>query len=812
MNLPTGPVAPPLDRLLAKSARGGRPPETLVEHLWATLRAAEALCARTGRITAVEGPLNGTFEEAAALAALCHDAGKIPGGFQDMVCGRAKTWGERHEVLSLGFLPPLIADPALLEWVALGVLTHHRPLRDDEARGIQRLYGNDEVSDLRERFDRITPGAPTALLEWLRATAAKSSLPVGTGDVAPFAEDDLHALSRELLEKVLHRWVMGGAAPGEGLAAVLLQGAVTAADRLSSAHGDLHSHQPIGEGFRERLERGFAARGRTPREHQLRAADHSGHLLLRAPTGSGKTEAALLWAARQVRDIAEDTGGVPRLYYTLPYLASINAMTERLGDLLGDREVVGVAHSRAASHHLATAITPEDGDTARAGAAARAVARAEATRLFRETVRVGTPYQLLRSALAGPENAGVLLDSCNSVFVLDELHAYDAQRLGYVLAMAGLWKKLGGRVAVLSATLPDALADAVGESLGEAPHLIDCPDIGLPHRHRVRTRAHHLTDAPAVEEIGERLRAGEAVLVVANNVAHAIDLFETLAPLAIEANDGDPDAATLLHSRFRRGDRGAIEKRVRERFGTGLAPRRGGLLVATQVVEVSLDVDFDVLFTSAAPLEALLQRFGRVNRVAARPPADVIVHEPAWTKRRGKQDAARGEEVFADGVYEREPVTLGLDILRDHDGKPADEAEATRWLNRVYASEWGEHWRKQVEEQRESFASSFLRFNRPFDDRSGLAGRFDELFDGTEAILDTDREAYEEALGSAHRRAGRLLADDLLIPLPHWAGPTAGWDRRLGVHVVQGEYDERLGLTAVHTRGAQSSYQPGEVL
>ncbi|WP_103503396.1 CRISPR-associated helicase/endonuclease Cas3 [Streptomyces sp. SM14] len=791
---------------MAKSAQRGRPAETLAAHLLATLRAAEALAARTGRIAAAEGPLGGAFWQAVALAALCHDAGKVPRGFQDMVCGRTEHWGERHEVLSLGFLPPLIDDAQLRSWVALGVLTHHRPLRDDKKRGIQGLYSSAGVAELRERFAGVEPGDPAVLLDWLRATATSAALPVrGTGPHG-LSDETLHALTHATLTETLHRWSVRGLSAADGLAAVLVQGAVTAADRLSSAHLSLRAHQPVAAGFRERLEREFASAGHTLREHQRRAADSSGHLLLRAPTGSGKTEAALLWAARQAEEIGTGTGGAPRLYYTLPYLASINAMTKRFTALLGDAEAVGVAHSRAASYHLATAVCPEDGDDERARAAERSVARAEATRLYRETVRVGTPYQLLRAALAGPKNAGVLLDSCNSVFVLDELHAYDPQRLGYILATAALWQRLGGRVAVLSATLPAALTAAVRGTLGAEVPEISCPDTGLPTRHRVRTRPHHLTDPAAVTEISGRLRAGEAVLVVANNVAHAIELLEELGPEAVAANGDDPEAATLLHSRFRRGDRGGIEERVRERYGTG-QPRRGGLLVATQVVEVSLDVDFDVLFTAAAPLEALLQRFGRVNRVAARPAADVIVHEPAWRTRRG----GRGE-LFADGIYEQEPVAAGWEILRAHDGRLADEAEATAWLDRIYSGEWGSRWQEAVWDHQEAFARTFLRFRLPFDDRGELEDRFEEMFDGTEAILDSDREEYAEALLSARSSAGRLLADDLLIPLPHWAGRFAGWDKKLKVRVVQGEYDPRLGLTAVHARGTETAYVPGEVL
>lgn len=442
---------------------------------------------------------------------------------------------------------------------------------------------------------------------------------------------------------------------------------------------------------------------------------------------------------------------MPRVFFTLPYLSSINAMAKRLGETLGNPAAVGIAHSRAASYHLAAAISAEDGDEehddspCRVDAATKALSRAAATKLFHESVRVGTPYQLLRAALAGPAHSGILIDAANSVFVLDELHAYDARRLGYILASARLWERLGGRIAVLSATLPGTLAGLFQETLTRATTLLDTPDLGLPPRHLLRTRSHHLTAPAARKEIRSRLARNESVLVIANNVAHALDLYEKLAP-CVRARHGE-DAALLLHSRLRRMDRSRIEQKITHRFGT-LPPdaqhnRQPGLLVATQVVEVSLDVDFDVLFTSAAPLEALLQRFGRINRIGARPPADVIVHQPNWTTRR------RHSGQYADGIYPHPPVQSAWNVLTRHEGQAIDESDATSWLDEVYSTEWGAQWRNEVLDRRDSFDRAFLQFRYPFEDRTALSETFDELFDGTEAILAEDTDAYTAALAEA---------------------------------------------------------------
>jgi CRISPR-associated endonuclease/helicase Cas3 len=801
----------PLDHVLAKSpTRPDDPGESLTEHLAKTLEAAVVLSRRVGRLAALPDDIREVFWDVVALAALCHDAGKVAEGFQRMVAGQSRSWGERHEVASLGFLPALVPDPVLRSWVAVGVATHHRPLTGGDGASLEFLYGLVELAELRERIGPIDPHVVDQMLEWLADTAAAAGLTIQPAD-GPI---DLLAEALSQLHEVLDSWT-GDVAPERGLAAVLVQGAVTLADHVSSAHGSLHTRQPLDATFRSRLEKAWSEAGLQIRPHQRQAAAITGDVIVRAPTGSGKTEAGLLWAATQVEALAASTGGVPRVFYTLPYLASINTMAQRLETLLHEfgegaahqTPLVGVSHSRAASHHLAVAISTEDGagEDEKIDAARKAVARAQATRLFRETVRVGTPYQLLRGALAGPKHASILIDAANSVFVLDELHAYDPKRLGFILATTRFWKDLGGRIGVLSATLPRALLELIEETLGEGVHRVDGRAEQSPARHKLRLRDRHLTDAGSVDEILEHIAAGRSVLVVANNVADAQFVYDRLAPFARQLHGAE--GALLLHSRFRRCDRSRIEKVLRSRFGVGSESlgRQPGLLVATQVVEVSLDVDFDILYTSAAPLEALLQRFGRVNRLGARPPADVVVHTPAYAPRRGG-----GSEEYADGVYLRHPVESGWAILTRHDGTVVNEEQANDWLDEVYADAWAVKWRELVCHYRQQFAEAFLTFTDPFDDRDQLAEAFDQLFEGTEAVLSADLEEYTIALDQAPGAAGRLLAEEYLIPLPWWT--PSRYERRLGVRVVEADYSEERGLLAIHRGPAAGAYVPGEVI
>lgn len=799
-------------QLWAKSPPRGRSSgELLTDHLAASLQAMHELAGRVGRIAV----LPERFWMWARLAVLLHDAGKVADGFQTMVGNGAqppRSWSERHEVYSLGFVARVLVNEDLTDllWVATGVATHHRPFTGgDDSRHLPLFPCYDEggPAEFAARFGTVDPDLVDELADWLTTMAQSHNLLTSTGGLS----GQQHRLGEDAyrLFEALRDWWGDQIRVEDGLVAVLLQAAVTLADHVSSAHGQLCTTTPLTPDYPTRLGERLRDRGGQLRPHQNRAAAVDGHLLLRAPTGSGKTEAALLWAQTQLQALHRATGGTPRVFYTLPYLASINAMADRLGAEL-DTDEIGVAHSRAASYHLARALrddcVPQLDDTdptaQQGGAAHKAVSRAAATQLFRELVRVGTPYQLLRGALAGPAHSSILMDAANSVFVLDELHAYDPRRLGMILAMMRLWEELGGRVAVLSATLPDALARLLDDTLDVPFERVELTE-PWPQRHRVAVQSTHLTDPASITDIKAEVRAGQAVLVVANNVADARTLYEELAPLATALHG--PQAVRLLHSRFRRKDRSAIEGAIQARFGTR-QPRRPGLLVATQVVEVSLDVDFDVLHTSGAPLDALLQRFGRVNRLAARPPAPVVVHTPDYRPRR------RGGPVqYADGVYEAEPTKLALDLLARHDGQVVDESEVGGWLNEIYHSAWGTEWRESVEQFRDEFSTAFLTFTAPFDDRSDLAEVFAELFDGEDAVRVEDRDEYGALLLAEPGRAGRLLAEELLIPIPHYTALGCRWDRGLGVRIIDAEYDPDQGLGQPR-RPEKVRYEAGEVL
>ncbi|MGX1762517.1 CRISPR-associated helicase Cas3' [Streptomyces lydicus] len=729
-------------------------------------------------------------------AALLHDAGKIAEGFQRQVEPGGLPWGERHEVLSLAYVDLLAGAGAWSDedrvMVATLVATHHRPLHaaatGSGGKPALALQYNPKTA-WEEAFG-TTPGATPEqavvqvprflhreLLGWLSGFLTLD--PPKTALGAP----SLAQRSRDLLEMLLDLW-RHPAKPHQGLLAVLAQGALTLADHSGSAHESLQTHMPLLPGYLARLPH-------EPYPHQQRAAGTGGHLVLAAPTGSGKTEAGLAWAAEQLRTMP----GLPRVVWTLPYRASLNAIRRRLADDLvpapGEKRAdIGLLHGTVAQTLLTEALdddcaagTPHAEPTA--SQARKARAQAGAMRLFTQRLRVATPHQLLSGAIAGPSYSSVLLEQANSLFILDELHAYEPDTFGRLLAAMRLWEQLGSRFAVLSATLAGTMTRLIQDSVEHPVTVHRAPHGTSPERHRLVLDDTPVTAAASIERLRSWLREGHSVLVVVNTVAGAQNLFEQLADDACAALPGDPHAALLLHSRFKNGDRDAIEKALLKRHPErrpGENPRRGGLVVATQAVEVSLQLDFDRGAVESAPIEAVAQRAGRVNRRGLHPdgPAEFRVHR---TEKHLPYEAGAVDAAWS-----------ALTTLTDQGATDLSEQDIDQLLDHAYATQWGKRWEEEARRHRDEFTTHFLTFTDPFHDRSEFARELSEKFDSVEVLHRDDTDEYRKL--TRGKNGDPLLAARLLIPLRYrqLAMYQPEFDRNLQMRLIDGEYDSTLGL------------------
>ena len=207
-----------------------------------------------------------------------------------------------------------------------------------------------------------------------------------------------------------------------------------------------------------------------------------------------------------------------------------------------------------------------------------------------------------------------MLDIKGCDIILDEIHTYSDYSKSMVLEIVKMLLRLSCRIHIGTATMPTVLYNELLDILGgsDAVYQIKLPDKILDsfNRHRVFKMK---DESSLTEVLSAAFNNDEKVLVIFNTIKKAQEVFQNLSSLFPYV------PKMLIHSRFKRGDRVHLETRLKSEFnGDGSEKHLNGLMpclvVSTQVVEVSLDISFDLMITQCAPLDSLIQRFGRVNR------------------------------------------------------------------------------------------------------------------------------------------------------------------------------------------------------
>jgi CRISPR-associated endonuclease/helicase Cas3 len=577
--------------------------ETLTEHTVHCLNAAKVLIASL--------PYSDeATQEIGSEVLLCiafHDTGKAATGFQKMLHKEQKDWGgRRHEILSAAFAATV---PGISSGQILAILTHHKslpagaiPFSPHECLPSEQLpFGQAVIwkmmsEEWHENQELFRCEWNSICVAWGNAAYASIEMKLNGAmlNSSWISRNEGKLGQRKTIPyKERHR-------------ASLIRGLTIASDHLGSAH---KIPPPIPD------LKIFQVLESRPRCFQQRVGTAEGNAILRAPTGSGKTEAALLWAQHNQR-----TNG--RLFYVLPYMASINAMYKRLGAGVCEGQSgifgasnVGILHSKAISALYSMRESDSD-QMSRLGDQARARELASLAHEIWFPIRVATPHQILRFMLRGKGWEIMLSEFPNSCFIYDEVHAYNPRIVGLILGCAKITSSWGARSLFMSATLPSFLEKLIRETLGDM-HLIE-PDIRQASDREIANRKRHMvllmegTIQVSLHAVEEAIRAKNSTLIVCNHVKTAQEVYGVLRAVF-------GDGAMLLHARFNQEDRNYIEARL---VGGATLPK---VLVATQVVEVSLDLDFDQAFSEPAPIDALVQRMGRVNRSGDKPPVPFVV-------------------------------------------------------------------------------------------------------------------------------------------------------------------------------------------
>jgi len=680
--------------------------------------------------------------ELSFYSVLLHDLGKCASGFQR----DPRKWGYRHEVLSAPFTAFLDLPEDERNLIALAILTHHRTL--DELEEI--LPGGEHRGEFKEKVEELFQNRDyieeifferVPYLE-LYFFGRRKGLFNPPNDWAERIECyDFNSLLRWYERNSRKYWNE----------LVFLRGILNASDHLASA-GEL--------GVRLLSDIKTAVESQVPPERwrpiQKQAGETEGNLILRAPTGYGKTEASLLWANRNA--FRTKKGVASRVFYVLPYKASINAMHSRLLALFREPELVGVLHSSSAFYLYSSELEYR-----------------RLSSLYRKIytpLKVTTPFQLMKPffGVGFPEMG--LTELTGSLLIFDEIHAYEPNVLGIILAMLELLMRRKAKTFVMSATLPEFLEELLREVL--KPHLLSTPPDEADRftRHRVNVIDGSMD---SIRELLEGVNTDGPVLIACNTVSRAIEVYSRLS---------EDHNAMLLHSRFTYGDREEKERKLL----TNLEDY--DVVVATQVVEVSLDISFSTIITEPAPLDALIQRFGRVNRRGFGNPRDVYVLTTG-----GEGDRR---------IYPMEVVRESLKLLEELNGKPLLESRVPELVTRAYEP-IVDRLTDEVLTYREQ---AFELFNSLKPLKSGESERqFYEMFHGLEAVPGV----YQDRVLELINRGRSIEVHRYLVPVPLWLFRSESdafhrlSDRGSGKYIIVSEleYNPELGLLREPASGGE---------
>lgn len=382
-----------------------------------------------------------------------------------------------------------------------------------------------------------------------------------------------------------------------------------------------------------------------------------GLLIITEQTGKGKTEAALF--AGRVMMAATGTAG---LSFLLPTMATSNAMESRIAEYLQSRAIdpapLNLLHSMAWLRRLKDEMKQGDAVSSQAQDMLTVVTEwlSGGKKAAFAPVSVGTIDQALLSVLPVRHNAFRMLAFANKTIIIDEVHAFDPyvyELLSKLLAWCG---HLRVPVILMSATLPGQIARLLAAAYLEKPALAEHPiELSYPGWCYIDLASQHATqrciDVPDNEQQNLRIElypcdvsehgmvrlpalkthlsplldSHGSAAVICTTVDEAQRTYRGLRAW-LDDNESDVDLI-LLHARMPLWQREKITDDITQRFGKKGSRDNKTIVVSTQVIEQSVDIDMDLVLSDLAPLELLLQRAGRGQRHPENAPK-----RPHWAK------------------------------------------------------------------------------------------------------------------------------------------------------------------------------------
>lgn len=355
------------------------------------------------------------------------------------------------------------------------------------------------------------------------------------------------------------------------------------------------------------------------------------NVVAEAPTGSGKTEAALLWINGE------------KAYYTLPLQISSNAIYDRIKKQYGYDDV-SLLHADCMQKFIID------------GSKENAYIKYERARLLSEPLTICTVDQLFKFVYKalGTEIFAATLKY--SKVVLDEIQSYSPGLIAALIYGLKMITDMGGRFAIITATLPPVIKYFMaryGLIEGEKYVYKDFSGTNTDKRHMVDMYNGPINTSAVIDDARNK-----KVLIICNTIKSAQNIYAELKEKCGNIH--------MLHSHYTKEDRRMIEESLTA-FSDDVDAV--GIWITTQIVEASMDIDFDVLYTEMSTADSLLQRMGRCNRRYRYTPETPNIH------------------VYCTGnhtVYDKEIYQRSIDKLQTYLGDFFIEADKKKYIDEVY--------------------------------------------------------------------------------------------------------------------------------
>lgn len=350
-------------------------------------------------------------------------------------------------------------------------------------------------------------------------------------------------------------------------------------------------------------------------------------------TGMGKTEGALLWSKND------------KTFFTLPLRISINAIYDRIKDTIGYKHV-GLLHSTALDY------LDEKNEE-------NEFNKIQQARNLYEKITTCTIDQIFPFVFKYRGYEKIYATLSYSKVVIDEIQAYSPEIVAVLLKGLQMINNLDGKFMVMTATLPRIYREKLQEMGIKFEYNEFIKDT---KRHKFEIIDKSINEN--IEEIKEKSK-NKKVLIIVNTINKAIELYKALK------NDG-VEKVNLLHSRFEQEDRSEKERNIKE---FSKQKDESGIWITTQIVEASLDIDFDMLYTEMSTLDSLFQRFGRCYRSR-----EYDGNEPN-VKIYIKETSGVGY------IYDKEIYQKSIELLQEYRGQILDEKTKIDLVDKLYSKE-----------------------------------------------------------------------------------------------------------------------------